>query len=220
VRTLARLLAAGLVLSVAGPASADPAAPARDPRSVVVLREDCRSSIARQELTLFANGTIRLRHGDPESPQMALHELGHSALESYVVRLRAIDLTEAELSGHGPSGEWTERCVLELDRADGVLERFDYERYSSGSLGLDRVRRLIEDLFDEMKDTLDSSEIPSTYRPVIGDVLERGDGELFEVVSFTLEGKGVELVGVEVPITIYLERDKLREMFRRIVPRQ
>ena len=191
--------------------------PSRDRRSIVLIREDCVSTIGRQELTLFANGTIRLRHGPPEAIQMALHELNPEALKGFETRLSALDLSEAERSTLGPSGEWTERCVLELGNAGLRPDLFEYDRYSTGSLALERARRIVEDLLDEVRQSIASSDIPSTYKPAIGDRLERVDGEVFEVVAFTLEGKGVELVGLVQPITLYVEREKLRELFRRIV---
>lgn len=192
----------------------------RDPRSTVVLREDCTSTLARKELTLFGNGTIRLRHGAPDDVQMALHELDHASLERYVARLQELDLTDATTDTGGVVGEWTERCVLELQRPGRVPEQFVYDRYSTGSLGLDRARKLIEDLFDEMKASLGSSEIQANYKPAVGDRLERADGEIFEVVAYTLDGKGVELEGVVQPITLFVEKDKLREIFVRIAPRR
>ncbi len=213
-------VAASALSLLAGAASAlAQDAPARDPRSVIVLREDCTSSLSRKELTLFANGTLRLRHGAPNELQMALHELDHAALDQFVARFEEIDLSEVSDDSGGVTGEWAERCVLELERPGRTPERFVYERYSTGNLALDRVRRLIEDLFDEMKKSLGSSEIQANYRPAIGDRLERADGELFEVVSFTLDGKGVELEGVKQPLTIFVAKDKVRELFVRIAPR-
>ena len=192
---------------------------AKDLRSIIVLREDCTSSLSRQELTLFANGTLRLRQGPTDAVKMTLRELGRAERDRYLARLEALDLSEAEASSRGPAGEWTEHCVLELARPNHAAERFEYEHLSTGSLALERARRLIEDLYDEIKGAIGASEIPATYKPMIGDRLERNDGELFEVVSFTLDGKGVELEGVVQPITLFVERDKLKELFRRIAPR-
>jgi hypothetical protein len=210
--------AVALALQVV-PETGEAPARARDPRTVALLREDCRSELSRRELTLFANGTLRLREGDADSPSLVLHELAPARTARFAERLAAMELEETPSPPEAPSGEWTEHCRLELDLPDSPPLRFEYDRYATGSLALDGVRRLIEDLFDELRDAVRSAEIPPTYRPVLGDRLERADGELFEVVAFTLDGKGVELLGVEQPITLFVEREKLREQFLRIAPK-
>jgi hypothetical protein len=211
-------LAVALALQV-GPEAVDEPVRAPDPRSVALLLEDCRGSLSRRELTLFANGTLRLREGDAERPSLVLHELDRERTARFLERLSAIDLDETSSPPEAPSGEWTEHCRLELGLPDRPPQRFEYDRYSTGSLALDGVRRLIEDLFDELRGAIRSAEIPANYRPALGDRLERADGELFEVVAFTLDGKGVELLGVEQPITLFVERERLREEFLRIAPR-
>ena len=211
-------LVLALALQVAPEGDAPTTRPV-DPRSIALLREDCRGALSRREITLFANGTLRLREGDAESPRMVLHELDRVRTARFLERLSAIELGDSPSPPNAPSGEWTERCLLELELPDRPRERVEYDRYATGSLALDGVRRLIEDLFDEMREALSSAEIPATYRPTLGDRLERADGEVFEVVAFTLDGKGVELLGVEQPITLFVERERLRQEFTRIAPR-
>jgi hypothetical protein len=212
-------LAVALAVGLEGPAASAPGERPRDPRSLALLRENCVSPLARQEVTLFANGTLRLRHGAPEAPEMALHELDREVLDRYLERLAELDLAEAESVARGPAGEWIERCTLELERPGRAPERFEYERLAAGSFALERVRRLVEDLLDELRPALGSSEIPADYEPEIGDRLARADGALFEIVGFTLDGRGVELLGLDQPLTLFVERDQLRAQFARIAAR-
>jgi hypothetical protein len=214
------VVALAFVFGGVGNAAEPPALlPPRDPREVVVLREDCRGALSRREITLFANGTLRLREGVGETTELLLHELDRARTARFLERLQAMELDELASPPGAPSGEWTETCRLELDRPGYDPLRVDYERYATGSLALDGLRRLIEDLGDELAGARASAEIPATYRPAVGDRLERADGELFEVVAFTLDGKGVELVGVDQPVTLFVERERIREQFARLAPR-
>ena len=43
--------------------------------------------------------------------------------------------------------------------------------------------------------------------------MRRGDGELFEVIGLTSDGKGVELNGINQPITIYVALADFRSVF-------
>lgn len=217
------MLGALILALVAGvePGAPEAVLPPRDPREVVILREDCRGALSRRELTLFANGTLRVREsgaGDA-APGMVLHELDRARTARFLERLAAMELDDTPSPPNAPTGEWTEQCHLELEPPGHEPLRFDYERYATGSLALEGLRRLIEDLYDELAGARRSAEIPASYRPAVGDRLERADGELFEVVAFTLDGKGVELVGVDQPITLFVERDRIREQFARLSPR-
>ena len=43
--------------------------------------------------------------------------------------------------------------------------------------------------------------------------MRRADGELFEVVGFTSDGRGVELNDINQPVTIYVARADFRSVF-------
>jgi hypothetical protein len=123
-RRLGRLSAgavAFLTITVALPAPAQPipaqpiaAQPIPSGRGDVLLRRDCRSMIARQEVTLFGNGTVRLRSGPLGEERMLLIEVTRDEVESLVAALRGEDFTEAGAGSAGPEGDWVERCLLEL----------------------------------------------------------------------------------------------------------
>lgn len=83
-------------------------------RGDVLLRRDCRSLIAREEVTLFGNGTVRLRSGPLGEERMVLGEVSREEVESLVAAIRREDLREAGAGAAGPEGDWVERCVLEL----------------------------------------------------------------------------------------------------------
>ncbi len=90
-------------------------ATATDPRSRVLLASDCRTETARREVTLFANGTIRIRTGRGATREMRLAELGRSELEAYVARLDEIEFDDLASSSPGLEGDWVEDCRLVLD---------------------------------------------------------------------------------------------------------
>lgn len=208
-----RLLVPALFIA-AGAGASEPV----DPRSVVLLREECRSPISRLELTLFANGTLRLREGVPGSEALNLHELGHQETAAFVRRLDEIDLAETEREMRAPGGEWIESCRLDLTLRERMPVTLRYDRYASGSLAFGRLRGVVRDLLQEARRHLGSAEIPANYSPQVGDRLQRADGALFEIRSFTLEGMGIELVGLDQPLTLYVERKRIREVFLRLVP--
>lgn len=204
-----------------------------DPRSTILLRYDCRSEIGRREVALFADGVVRLREAEPgkdpdatmQGQSMRLHTLDPDSLAAYRARIADEDLSEAEVERSPVDGEWVERCTLEVLRegpagSDGppALRRFRFSRYSALPLSLSRLVRVAEDLAAEAG-ARSWDGLPPDYEPRAGDLLERADGELFEVVAYTIDGKGVELIGRSSPLTIYLAPDTLRERFVRLVSR-
>lgn len=102
---------AGLAVAAAVPAAAQPIPTGRGD---VLLRRDCRSAIAREEVTLFGNGTVRLRSGPLGEERMVLVEVTRDEVESLVAAIRAEVYAEAGAGSAGPEGDWVERCLLEL----------------------------------------------------------------------------------------------------------
>lgn len=105
----AALPATGQAAAQAAAAQAIPAG-----RGDVLLRRDCRSAIAREEVTLFGNGTVRLRSGPLGEERMVLVEVTRDEVESLVAAIRAEVYAEAGAGSAGPEGDWVERCLLEL----------------------------------------------------------------------------------------------------------
>lgn len=195
----------------------------RDLRSTVLLRYECASDIGRREVTLFANGTVRLREGPPGEEEMQLGELDPVALEGFMTRLDGEDLEGLRGDHRNVDGDWVERCVLELPERraaastpGGAPWRFRFSRYGTLPLPLSRVVRIAEEV-GAVAEGDRGPGLPEGYQPARGDVLERGDGARFRVVNLTGDGKGVELRGLDSPLTIYVPLEELAGEFVDVV---
>ncbi|HEV2855737.1 MAG TPA: hypothetical protein VHC97_23320 [Thermoanaerobaculia bacterium] len=192
----------------------------QDLRSIEVVRYDCTTDTTRRELTLFANGTVRLREGWIGNEWMGLTELGPDELQAYLNRLGGEDLSESANPEKGVEGAWIERCELRLRLSGKPLKTYRFGHYDPLPLNLSRVVRIAQELVDKVPVTKDKDELPADYDPKPGDVLKRGgDGALFRVIAFTADDKGVELRGVDLPLEVYVPRDHLRESFTELVSR-
>lgn len=198
----------------------------RDLRGVERVDLDCSSDIGRRQMTLFGNGTVRLRTWEGEAgPRMLLRELDPGELSGYLNRLREIDLSESEETRESPAGEWIQQCELELDLFEHEAEeapnrgptRFSFGRYDSVSLALSRVIAIAEEIALWVEEQAVVAEFPAGYEPRPGDVLERADGLLFEVIAFTSDNRGVELWGVDQPLVVYVLREELIGEFVKVV---
>ena len=148
-----------------------------------------------------------------------LRELGRSEVERLVGDLGEIDLSETGSSTDAPQGAWTERCLLTLSLPAREVRTLEFARLDTGTLSLDRLRRIVESLVDQARLGAVSAEFPPGYKPAIGDVVERDDGLAFAIVAFTSDGRGVELSGTETPLTLYVQREDIPRSFRRLVRR-
>lgn len=238
IRTVLAAVILVLALPVSSPAQ-EPAPSVSPARSRELLRLDCASDIGRREITLFANGTVRLRESQMEqeafepseigaswkepgqTSRMFLGELEPEQLEVYLRRLRHENLAETDdRYGGVVVGEWVERCRLELALPGRTPRHFDFGRYDSLDLSLSRILAIVDELPQHVQSEEGAERgIPGGYEPEIGDVLRRRDGNLFEVVLFTTDGRGVELQGVEQPVTVIVSFDDLRQVFERLVAR-
>ncbi len=209
---------AAMLALLAGPR---PAAPSEDVRGVELLQYDCSSRIARQDLTLFANGTLRLREVEEGGePRMRLAELGSSELAAFVARLAAEDLSEVDLRGREASGDWVETCELELTLEDQPARLLRFGRLDSLPLALGRLLRVVDDLLLEVERLAPRSRLPADYEARAGDRLRRFDGNLFEVVAYTGDGGGLELEGIDVPLVLFIPITALRDEFEELVARR
>lgn len=213
------IVAAALLALMSSAATAEPPSDAVDPRSQEVLREECLSTIDRREVTLFGNGTVRLRQG-PRVEAMRLAEISRDQVDTIRTILEGLDLTETDPVESGVQGAWVEQCTLVLPSIEAKRREYAYGRFGSHSLALSRAIAIANDLAELAAGRPDRpSAIPRDFQPKQGDRLERRDGELFEVVGPTVDGKGVELVGVRIPLTLYVRIDDLDVEFLRVVPR-
>ena len=196
------------------------AAEDRDNRSIEVVRYGCTTDRTRREVTLFANGTIRLREGWIGDEWMGLTELGPDELQAFLNRLGGEDLSESRNPERGVEGAWIEQCELRLQLAEKPLQIYHFGHYDPLPLNLSRVVRIAEELAEKVPVTQDKDELPADYDPKPGDVLKRvGDGALFRIVAFTAGNKGVELQGVDLPLEVYVPRDQMRHSFATLVSR-
>jgi hypothetical protein len=203
-------------LLIGGPAGAG------DDRSTELVRLDCAIDQGRREVTLFANGTVRLRQRAAGAEEMALAELGREELAGIVGRLEAIDLGSEE-AGNDPSGligPGVERCTLAVALAGRPPVERTFGRFDTLSPALAQIVALTGELGEraERAGPLRSGVgLPAGYEGRPGDVLERTDGVLFEVVADTTDGRGVELRGVDQPLTVFVAKDQLAQLFVRRV---
>ncbi|MEM7048080.1 MAG: hypothetical protein AAF604_00385 [Acidobacteriota bacterium] len=210
------LLIALLWLILAPDLSADEASR----RATEWARWSCESSDHRRDLTLFANGTVRLKAGPPGEERMGLGELDPEDLEDYRRKLSAIDLTATDVGGKGPEGDQVELCRVALGLPEEPPFVATYRRFDSPSLALQRVVTILETLLDRVGPPRGEDRLPAGYEPRIGDVLRRVDGARFEVVSFTADGRGVELRGRDLPLIIYVEPAEMARLFEHLEERR
>jgi hypothetical protein len=195
-------------------------ATAVDQRSVEVVRYDCTTDTTRREVTLFGNGTIRLRDGQIGNERMGLTELGPNELRGFLNRLQGEDLSESRNPEPGVEGAWIERCELRLQLPGRPLETYRFGHYDPLPLNLSRVVHIAEELAEKVPVVKESDDLPADYEPRPGDVLKRvGDGALFRIVAFTADDKGIELEGVDLPLELYVPKDQIRQNFTGLASR-
>lgn len=185
-------------------------------RSLELLRLDCSRDIGARDITLFGNGTVRVRYGLEPDRSMRLAELDPDSLIAYQRRLDLIDLSEVPAQRPGVGGDWIETCRLVLRWPAGTERAYEFQELDTLPLGLSQVLAIVSEL-EESVGPAEESALPPGYVPQPGDVLRRWDGALFEVVDRTLDGHGVELRGLDIPLTIYVVEDLLRRQFRELV---
>jgi hypothetical protein len=208
---------AGLLLTVATATGGTQV----DRRSHELVRRECRAVIDTEDVTLFANGTVRLISKHDEERSVQLTELTPDEVQAFLRRIREVDLSEEDPVGVTLQGDWVEQCELYLDVfKDEEPTRYRFGRYDSLSLPLSRVNRVADDLLETVKDRAPTTGLPYGYVPKPGDVLERVDGVLFEVIGLTGDKKGLELIGVEQPLTIYVLNEAIGQQFKALVKRR
>lgn len=204
---------------LAGALAAAPAAVADD-RSTALVRLDCATDQGRREVTLFANGTLRLRQGAIGGEAMALEELGEDEVAGIVERLAQVDLAAGGDEPSGLIGPGVERCALAGALPGQPPFNRTFGRFDTLSPALAQWVAVADGLAERAERTAPRRTgpgLPDGYEPRSGDVLERADGVLFEVVADTVDGRGVELRGVDQPLTVYLAKDQIGRVFVRRV---
>jgi hypothetical protein len=202
-----------LVLTAPLPAAVD------DPRGFEVVRYECANELGRREVTLFLNGTVRLRDGEPGKEAMGLAELNPDEMDGALHRLADENLTEAQHLPSGVEGTWIEKCMLALHLPDKPIQVFHFGRYDALPLSVSRIVRVVEDVAAKVPDVKGNEELPVKYEPRVGDVLKRVDGNLYAIHGISEDKQGIELQGVVQPLTVYIRKDHLRLEFVALVKR-
>ncbi len=193
------------------------AGPTQDPRSTTWLGYTCSNSLGRRDITLFANGTVRLREGLWESQAVYLHELGPEELEAereLLIRVFEPGATSRQEIPQGAVvGEWVERCevVLEVPGSQPLTYRFG--QFEVPPLEVARLVQMAEDLA-ALTRPLDSIErLPASYQPRSGDILIDAEGGRFLVIGLTADGKGLEVESLTVPMRYFHALDALPGLY-------
>ena len=184
-----------------------------DPRTHEVVRFDCTTGLARSEVTLFGNGTLRLREGDVGEEEMALAELAPEVLDGYLRRLQMESMGGGLAPPKRIDGLWTEQCVLILEVPDGPSGRAEFGAFDSLDLPLSRVVAIARELVTLARSRTVVAGIDPGYVPQRGDILIAHDGTRYRVNVRTMDGTGVELVGIDQPLSIYVLIETLHEQF-------
>lgn len=191
-----------------------------DRRSTEILRYACGSEFGRREITLFANGTVRLREGPWDDQKLYLDELSPEALEDNLRLLRNVDADRGsdrirEPVERGPGGHWIERCEVRLDLPE-FSKPVDYElsAFDIPPLGVARIIQIAEELAQYVRPAEKApAGIPADYEPQYGDVLTTAEGYRYEVLRLTSDERGVELQGLDQPLRIYVAKTEISEAF-------
>ncbi len=206
-RSSALVLAA---LMLASPGSADD-------RSTELLRYTCSSSLTRRDVTLFANGTVRLRQGPLDAQELYLDELRREELASYVERLREVQasagIASVGLPANAPSGEWAEACEIHLALPGAEPATYAVSAYEIPPLVVAGLIHVADDMADFTRSPALTARLPKGYRPRPGDVLRATEGGRFRVVDLTGDELGVELEELGTPVMILVPMAELRELF-------
>ena len=200
----------------------------RDERSIERLRLDCRSDIHRRDLTLFGNGTIRLKVGPVEQLEMFLEELGPEELTAYLkrlIRIRRSDRLPPMRPVPGLSrdasnldGQWIDRCRLTLEIPGEHAVYYEYSPLETQPLDIGRLMTLADELAGFTRPLDAPDRLPPTYEVSHGDLLRKRDsGVVYRVISPTDDGDGVELESLAEPLVVYFRIDDLPALFSELV---
>ncbi len=188
-----------------------------DDRSTELLRYECSSSLSRRDVTLFANGTVRLRQGPLDDQALYLDELLREELTSYVKQLRDVQSSVAippvDLGANAPSGDWVESCQIRLALPDAAPVTYAFSAYEIPPLVVAGLIHVAEDLAEFTRSPERAQRLPKNYRPRHGDVLRTRTGDRFRVRDVTSDQLGVELDELGTPMMIVVPVAELGEMF-------
>lgn len=187
-----------------------------------LLVYDCASSLGHRKVALFDDGTILLQEGPPEEEVTTLQSVDPDRLDAFRRRLLQAEKPKRthDPSVRGLGGEWVETCRLEVTLPGEPRVAVSFDRYDSLSLAVGNLVRIAEDVLQVTRDAIPESTLPPEYEPRAGDVLERRDGQRFRIVRPTGDGLGLEMAGLDQPLTLYIPRGALRSEFTELLSRR
>lgn len=189
-----------------------------DDRSTELFLYRCSNQLGRRDVTLFANGTVRLRQGLWEDQQLYLDELLPEQLSSYIARFRRIqktaDALQTQFPGSAPQGDWVEQCEIRLALPDAPAEEWEFSTYQVTPLVVSNLVQLAEDLASYTKPPAAPDRVPGDYEPRRGDILRAFEGGRFRVLGLTTDRRAVELEGLDSPLRIYVSVDEIGTTFQ------
>lgn len=186
-----------------------------DLRSLEVVRNECRSDHGVSETTLFGNGTGRSRIREDGELSMLLVEFDPAEFMAFQRRLEAeTPLAYDDTSLDGIDGPLVEHCTVDVRLSGRPAFAASYGRFDSLPLNLSRLLHVVLDLEEAIRRVAAEGNSAPAVEARRGQILVRNDGERFRVVGFTDDGGGIELEGVSVPITMFVEVEQLGQEFR------
>ena len=188
-----------------------------DKRSTELFRYRCSNDLGRRDVTLFANGTVRLRQGLWEKQELYLDELLHEELAGFVAQLRDIqasaDRLQTPFPGSAPQGDWVEQCEIVLALPAAEPATWEFSTIQVTPLVISRLIQVAEELAGFTKVLLASQRVPADYQPRPGDILRTVEGGRFRVIRMTADGLGVELDGLDSPVRLFVPLGELGAAF-------
>lgn len=201
--------------SLPGPVPAQDPAP--DPRTVTLFDYHCASDRDLHWVTLFANGTVRLREriavDEPET--MALAELAPEQLAGYRRQLRLTDPSDGILPDDPPvgtTGLGVETCDLLVAPPSGKELRYRFGPLEVSSLRYARWVALAEALAEIARPDPEIEVLDEAYEPAMNDVLRDAAGDRYRIVWVSLDG-WVEFDGIDQPFHLVYHRSQLASRF-------
>lgn len=191
-----------------------------DARSKEILRMDCHSAVGQRDVTLYANGMVRVRRGPEARDGIELLQLDAKAFDGVKHRLAKEDLSESDAQRIEAGGLDVETCTVRLWLKEDSETTFTFQPFDALSLAQSHVVAIVQELAQLAESTPQVHGLPSEYMPRPGDVLRRINGALYQVIGMTSDGKGVELEGVDQPFELYVALKDLRQEFVDVVHRE
>lgn len=189
----------------------------RDPRSVDLFYYGCADELHRRDVTLFANGTLRLRQGAPDAPEMQLEEIGPVELRGHLNRLLRIRAShdfpdQMHLDG-SLGGRWIDTCRFRLDLPGFEPVQLEVGAFDLLPLELRQLVQYADELSGLTRPLVRPDALPPDYAPEIGDLLRTYEGKVYRVRGRTSDGGALELESLDGAWRIFVPEDEFPEHF-------